>query len=124
MPQLGPHSRVLDRGTLGQLDGRSREGRFLRTYDAMLTKHLGGQPTRLQKEMIRRCARLALHLELADEKALIRGEEMSAWGARSYVTWHRALMSALRTLGVEDFKTPLPPVPSLRDILAEQARAQ
>lgn len=123
MPQLGPHSRVIDRGSLGQLDGRSREGRFLRTYDAMLTKHLGGKPSRVQREIIRRCARLALHLELADEKALIRGEEMSACGARSYVTWHRALMSALRQLGIDELPPPPPRIPTVKEILAEQARA-
>jgi hypothetical protein len=43
---LGPYSRVIDRGAVGGLiDGRSREGRFLRTYEQALFDHVGGRPS-------------------------------------------------------------------------------
>jgi hypothetical protein len=65
---MGPYSRAIDRGGLGGLiSGRSREGRFLRTYEAMLTEHIGGRPSVVQRAMICRAARMALHLELMDE---------------------------------------------------------
>jgi hypothetical protein len=41
------------------IDGRSREGRFLRAYERMLAEHVGGKPSHVQRELIRRCARLA-----------------------------------------------------------------
>src|SRR5215204_5360208 len=71
--QLGPYSRVIDRGAIGAIDGRSREGRFLRAYEKGLIEHVGGTPTITQRALISRTARLALHLELMDERALAEG---------------------------------------------------
>src|SRR5437764_9565956 len=71
---LGPYSRAIDRGAVGSaIDGRSREGRFLRTYEAMLVEHVGGKPSVVERALISRSARLALHLELMDERALAGG---------------------------------------------------
>ena len=56
------------------IDGRSREGRFLRAYERMLAEHVGGKPSHVQRELIRRCAGLALHLELQDERSMLAGE--------------------------------------------------
>ena len=125
MRKLGPQSRAIDRGTLGEIDGRSREGRFLRAYEAMMMSHLGGSPSRIQGEMIRRCARLALHLELQDEKTLRGGEAMSEFSSRAYVAWHRALMSSLRLLGAGGVGKPTlePSGPSLAEYLASKAAA-
>ena len=118
--RLGPHSRAIDRGSVGwSIDGRSREGRFLRAYEAMLKEHLGGHPSTVQVQMIHRAARLALHLELQDEKALA-GAEMTADGTRIYISWHRNLMSSLRQIGVAAAKVS---TPTLREYLDSKARA-
>src|SRR5947208_17161985 len=62
--EIGPYSRSIDRGAIGRVSGRSREGRFLRGYERMLLEHVGGQGSVVQRAMITRAARLALHLEL------------------------------------------------------------
>src|SRR5271168_3686027 len=72
----GPYSRAIDRGAVGGLiDGRSREGRFLRAYERMLVEHCGGNPSIVQRALISRAARLALHLELMDERSLAGNHE-------------------------------------------------
>src|SRR5690349_11454796 len=87
----GPYSRVIDRGALGSINGRSREGRFLRAYERMLTEHCGGSPSVTQRVLISRTARLALHLELLDERALKEGRGLSATDTHFYITWTNAL---------------------------------
>ena len=105
-PRLGPHSRAIERGAIGwAIDGRSREGRFLRAYEAMLIKHLGGKPSAVHLEVVRRAARLALHLELQDEKTL-GGEAMSDGGAKWYMTWHNSLCRTLGQIGFHPVKAP------------------
>jgi hypothetical protein len=100
-PRLTLNSRALDRGSIGwSIDGRSREGRFLLAYQAMLAEHLGGSPSRVQRELIRRCARLALHLELQDEK-LMTGAPPSDHTARQYLAWNNALVRTLARLGLQ-----------------------
>src|SRR5437773_2641469 len=49
---VGPYSRVIDRGALGAISGRSRAGRYLRAYEAMLVAHVGGSPTVTQRALI------------------------------------------------------------------------
>jgi len=88
----------------------------------MMVKHMGREPSKLQREIIRRCARLALHLELQDEKSLVEGETMTVHSARAYVTWHRALMSGLARLGLDEAPPPSVRVPTVAEILAEQER--
>src|ERR1700704_196733 len=88
----GPYSRVIDRGAVGGgLDGRSREGRFLRTYEAMLIKHVGGNPSIVQRALINRASRLALHLELLDERAFADGRGLGETDCHFYVAWTNAL---------------------------------
>src|SRR5690348_15280845 len=87
----GPYSRVIDRGAVGGLiDGRSREGRFLRQYEAMLTEHCGGAPSIVQRALISRAARLALHLELMDERSLAGGHVFTTHDHQHYVAWSNA----------------------------------
>ena len=67
--RVGPHSRALRRGVVGdQIDGRSREGRFLRAAEAELIAQTGGEPSFGQRILIRRAARAMLRLELLDAK--------------------------------------------------------
>ena len=99
--KLGPYSRAIDRGAVGwSIDGRSREGRFLRAYEKMLAQHVGGKPSAVQKALIGRAAKLALHLELMDERTLTAGD-MSERDSRQYLAWSNSLSRALSLLGLK-----------------------
>jgi len=117
---LGPYSRVIDRGAVGGLiDGRSREGRFLRRYEQMLVEHCGGDPSIVQRALISRAARLALHLELMDERSLAGNHEFTVHDHNHYVSWSNALARLLARLGLQP---AIAPDPSLQDVLADIAR--
>jgi hypothetical protein len=67
--RVGPHSRAFRNGAIGdQFDGRSREGKFLRKFEAEMVEQLGGSPSFAQMSLIRRGARTLLQLELLDKK--------------------------------------------------------
>ena len=117
--KLGPHSRVLIRGSVGgKVDGRSREGRFLRSFEHEIIKQLGASVTPAQRFIVRRAARAALRLELMDEELLQTGE-LSAYASRAYGALSNALRLNLRELGI---KPPEPKPASLGDIMARHAR--
>jgi hypothetical protein len=82
-----------------------------------LAEHLGGRPSRVQRELIRRCARLALHLELQDERSMMAGE-MGDGMSRRYLAWHGALARTLRLLGLEGAKQQTPP--TIHELLARR----
>jgi hypothetical protein len=113
---LTAHSRVLRRGSLGDgVDGRSREGKFLVRIEAELLAPFGSAPSFGQKLLARRAARLALQLELFDEKAA-KGKDWSAHDLRTY----HALQNGLRLLVRElaDLKAaPAETLPSLDEIV-------
>ena len=117
--RLSSESRILRRGSLGdQIDGRSREGRFLRDCERELVAHAGGSPSFTQRLLIRRAARAMLRLELLDEK-LAKG----IWtdhDARTFGGLSNALRLMLRELGLKGLSKERPP--SLDDVLAEHAR--
>jgi hypothetical protein len=116
--RLGPYSRTIDRGAIGQsIDGRSREGRFLRAYERMLGLHVGGSPSAVQRQLIARAARLALHIELMDDRALKAGG-MADRDSRQYLAWSNCLNRALRDLGL---KGAAQKPPSIADIAARIA---
>jgi hypothetical protein len=99
---LGPYSRVIDRGALGSaINGSSREGRFLRAYEAELVDHCGGAPSAVQRALIVRACRLALHLELMDERALVDGKGLTTHDHNFYIAWSNSLARTLARLGVE-----------------------
>ena len=97
----GPYSRLIDRGALGAIDGSSREGRFLKAYEKMLIDHCGGNPSITQRALISRTARLALHLELMDERSLMNGREFGPTDHHFYVSWANALARHLDKLGLK-----------------------
>jgi hypothetical protein len=103
------------------IDGRSREGRFLRAYERMLAEHVGGKPSHVQRELIRRCAGLALHLELQDERSMLAGE-MGDGMSRRYLAWSNTLSRTLRLLGLEGTKQATQP--TIREVLASRAAAR
>jgi hypothetical protein len=116
---LGPYSRLIDRGAVGGLiDGRSREGRFLRQYEKQLLDHVGNNPSVTQRCLIQRAARLALHLELMDERSLAGDHVFTTHDHLHYVSWSNALARHLGRLGLTP--TAQKP-PSLADHLAALA---
>jgi hypothetical protein len=90
---------VFARGSLGEADGRSREGRFLRQVETELTRHVGGEPSFAQKMLIRRAARAMLRLELLDEK--MASGSWTDHDSRTFGGLNNALRLCLRELGVK-----------------------
>jgi hypothetical protein len=116
LKEVGAHSRIIDRAALGGvIDGRSKQGRFLRAYERMLAEHLGGNPSAVEKALVARAARLALHVELMDEKSLADGAGMSERDSRQYLAWSNSLARCLRDLGL---KSKAATGPSLAEYLA------
>lgn len=108
--QIGPYSRAIDRGAIGsRIDGRSREGRFLRQYERQLIEHVGGNPSIVQRALIHRAARLALHLELMDERSLAGEVEFGTHDHHFYVAWSNGLARLLARLGMDRPDAPKPP---------------
>jgi hypothetical protein len=102
----GPYSRSIDRGAVGgAIDGRSREGRFLRSYERQLTEHIGGKPSVTQRCLIQRAARLALHLELMDERSLAGDHVFTTHDHLHYVSWSNSLARMLARLGLQSAAT-------------------
>ena len=72
--RIGPHSRAFRAGGTGAgIDGRSKEGRYLRRVIAELTAQLGREPTFAEGLLIRRAARASLILDLFDSKIMAGG---------------------------------------------------
>jgi hypothetical protein len=106
-PQLGPHCRALRRGSLGDsIDGRSREGKFLRKCEAELVAQVGGQPSFAQRLLIRRIARMTLRLDLFDLK--LSAGSWTDHDARTYGGLSNALRLALREMGLKAAPLPKP----------------
>src|SRR4051794_25069470 len=71
---------TVDRGRIGvglEIDPASFAGRYLLAYQAALIDHVGGNPSVVQRFVIERCSRIALHLELLDERSLLDGVPLS-----------------------------------------------
>jgi hypothetical protein len=83
----------------GWVDGRTREGRYIREYQEMLADHHGGPPTVSQAELIRRASRTALRLELLDAR-MLAGELSKDQASREYVALNTGLIRILRELGM------------------------
>jgi hypothetical protein len=121
LTRLTAHSRVLRRGSLGdQVDGRSKEGRFLRDVERELLAPLGPEPSFGQRLLARRAARLALQLELLDERAA-QGKEWSTHDLRAYHAMQNGLRLHVRELGLKAVAANSK-LPSLDDIVAGRAQ--
>ena len=98
---LGPHSRVLSRGALGDaIDGRSKEGRFLRQAERELIAALGREPSFGERLLIRRVSRSMLQTELYDQK-LSAGNSFTAHDARAFSALGNQIRLGLRDLGLK-----------------------
>ena len=121
LPRLGPDSRVLKRGVLGdKVDGRSREGRFLLKCEAELTAQLG-EPMFTQRLLIRRLARAMLRLELIDEK--LTSGKLSAHDARTFSALSNQVRLIARELGLKQASTAKALL-TLADVLAERGKGR
>ena len=119
---LRPHSRTLCRGVIGDaIDGRSKEGRYLRAVEAELVDHLGGQTSTTQRIAIHRAARLMLRLEIFDKK--LTAGEFTSHDARVYNALQNSLRLMLKELGMKP-QAAIKPALSLADIAARHAKAE
>jgi hypothetical protein len=103
-PRVGAYSRSIARGSLGDLDGRSREGRFLRHAERGLIAQIGGEPSFAQTLLVRRIARTMLQLDLLDEKFA-----SGAWNdhdSRTQGGLANSLRLSLRELGLKSAPKP------------------
>jgi hypothetical protein len=66
----------------------------------MLTEHIG-DPNVIQRALISRAPRVALHLEIMDEHSLIDGHVFGPHDHNFYVSWTNALARLLVRLGVD-----------------------
>ena len=112
--KVGPHSRPVP---LAKVDRRTKEGQFLIAYERMLIDHVGGNPTATQRALIIRTARLALHAELLDAKALKDGKGLTPTDAHFYAVWSNAIARHLAKLGFEPGKPKA--ASSLTKVMAE-----
>jgi len=123
--RTGPYSRTLERGAVGTLNGNSREAKFIKAYEAMLTEHCGGAPSPVQAQLIVRAARLACHLELWDERTIPNGGAFTATGHNNYIAWSNSLARTLARLGLEAADAqPTDPMERLHRHFAERQAAQ
>ena len=79
-----------------------------------LTKHCGGSPSAVQRQLIQRAAILHLRLALMDERTEPDGS-MTEKCAREYLCWSNAYCRTIRLLGL---KGPAERGPSLAEILS------
>lgn len=84
--------------------------------EAQLVEHVGGEPSATERILIGRLARVALRLELFDEK-LASGGAVTEYDTRVYGALHNSLRLMLRELGL---KGTAARTPSLRESLDEE----
>ncbi len=103
-------------------DGRSADAVLLRRTKAALCAHVGGKPSATQRALIDRAAQLTLHVARMDARAMEDGG-LSDHATREYLAWSNTLSRTLALLGLDAVPAPPPRVPTVKEILAEQARA-
>jgi hypothetical protein len=112
--RVGPYSRA---EPLARIDGRTREGRFLKSIRADLIEHVGGRPSATQRALIERLAWLYLRVSQLNSK-LASGGGFTAHDSRTYLAWSNSLGRGLRELGLQP---AVPPTRTLADVLAGKA---
>ncbi len=116
--RTGPYSRALERGAVGSLNGNTAEAKFIKAYAAMLTEHVGGNPSIVQRALITRASRLACHLELMDQRSLGGDHAFTTHDYRHYIAASTSLARMLTRLGLQ---SPPTPQPSFEQVLADIA---
>ena len=104
------------RGSLGGLSGRSREGRFVTQVERQIEAQIG-EPSALQRLLIRRLSRAMLRLELLDEKVMAGAS--TDHDARSFSALSNVVRLTARELGLKAAEPDKPA--SLSDYLTAKA---
>jgi 2-methylisocitrate lyase-like PEP mutase family enzyme len=118
-------------GLLGRRDGRVTRDEALAQarvicdaidlpVSAGLEKGFGDAPeiVAVQKALIARASRIALHLELLDERVFVAGHALTQHDYAHYCSWSNSLARMLVRLGLEGAaETPRSPQLSLADII-------
>ena len=86
----------------------------------MLREHVGGDPSITQRALISRAARIALHLELLDERVFTQGRALTEHDYRYYAAWSNSLARMLARLGLEPALAERQP-PTLADLFPGRA---
>jgi hypothetical protein len=103
-PLKNAYSRPLRRGALGDIDARTKEGRFLSQIQADLGAQLGGSPSLAQQLLIRRIARSMLMLEVLDLR--LASGEWNECSARTQGGLQNSVRLNLRELGIRAAHAP------------------
>jgi hypothetical protein len=116
-PLRNAYSKPLRRGVLGDIDGRSKEGRFHTQVHADLVQQVGESPTISQTLLIRRIARSMLMLEILDHK--MASGKWTDVDARTQGGLGNGLRLMLREIGI---KAQAAPKASLAEYLASKPK--
>jgi hypothetical protein len=101
-----PFCRALTRGSLGDtFDGRSREGKVVRRFEAELVAQLGGKPSFGQLMLVRQAARATLQLEVHSTKMSGSSRSEAEADARTFRALNETLVRALEALGVSGVRS-------------------
>lgn len=102
MSKLGPYSAEITRS---EPDGRTREGRILKSTRKALLDHLGGelQVTEFQRMLVERACKLQLRISLLDDKLLYG--TFSEYDEKIYLAWSNSFVRTLRELGLNQAST-------------------
>jgi hypothetical protein len=114
MPKLRPYSRPT---AYAKIDGRTWQGRLLEESRQDFTRHVGGDPSVVQRHLIERAAMLTLHMAQIDRRTA-EGHAMTEHDSRTYLAWSNSLTRTLAHLGLTKADET---VPTLSDYLAERA---
>jgi hypothetical protein len=88
--------------------------RLMSKVRTKLTEHVGGNPSPVEAELIERCARLRLHLELYDAK-VAGGTALSEAELKQYLAFSDVLTRALNALGDRHVALPVGDFSNLAD---------
>ena len=98
--RFGPYCRALQRGSISNaIDGRSREGRFLRRIEGELFAQLGPSPAFAQRLMVRRVSRMMLRLEQFDQR--LDDGTLTEFDQKIYGALSNHVRLGLRELGLK-----------------------
>jgi hypothetical protein len=99
-PSIRPHSKSRQ---LAKIDYRTSEGLIVKGLRRDLIKHLGGQPTAIERVLIERCCWLQIRLAMLDKK-LATGREFTEIDSNVYLAWSNTLTRTLTRLGLKPSK--------------------
>ena len=121
MSRIGPFSEEAIRH---HPDGRSIEGRLLRSTRRSLLEQLGGADklTQGQHVLVERVVMLQLRLSLLDQKMF--KNSLTEYDEKAYLAWNNSLIRALRELGLSQSPAqPVDPMARLHNHLADGGQA-